>query len=390
MEQRVEFVALVAGDHVTMAEACRRFSVSRKTGYKWLERYEAGGFEGLKEQSRAPKTHPQAISSAMAKQLLEARRSHPHWGARTIVRWLARRHAGMLPSASTVTELFKRHGLVPSPASRPKHQKAESPQPDFSAPNRTWCADFKGQFQMRDRSWCFPLTITDGYSRFLLCCKGLVGTASEPTQEGFRRCFLEHGLPDAILTDNGLPFASTAVGRLSRLSVWWIKLGIRLHRIVPGKPQQNGRHERMHRTLKQETADAPARTLALQQPVLDRFRAEYNYERPHAALDGRSPGHLYQPSSRPMPRKVCSPDYPGHQAVRSVHTDGSFNFRGDVVFLSEALVGEPIGLQEFDDDRFLIRFGPVELAVLDCRGPRPLVTRLTFTARQGGLTAQTG
>jgi len=313
----------------------------------------------------------------MAKQLLEARRSHPHWGARTIVQWLARRHAGTLPSASTVTELFKRHGLVPSAPSRPKHRRPEAPQPDFSAPNRTWCADFKGQFQMRDRSWCYPLTITDGCSRFLLCCKGLPGTASDPTQEGFRRCFLEHGLPDAILTDNGLPFASTAVGRLSRLSVWWIKLGIRLHRIVPGKPQQNGRHERMHRTLKQETADSPAATLTLQQPLLDRFRAEYNYERPHSALDGRSPGDVYHPSSRPMPRKVGSPDYPGHQAVRSVHTDGSFNFRGDVVFLSEALVGEPIGLQEFDDDRFLIRFGPVELAVLDCRGPRPLLTRLT-------------
>ena len=377
MEQRVEFVALLAGGHVTMAEVCRRFSVSRKTGYKWLQRYQEGGFEALRERSRAPKTHPQAISRAVEKRLIKARQAHPRWGARTIVQWLQRRQEAPLPAPSSVTELFRRHGLIPTGRTRSRHPKAEAPQPDFSHPNRTWCADFKGQFQLRDGSWCYPLTITDGCSRFLLRCQGLPGTAIEPTLEGFRRCFLEYGLPDAILTDNGLPFASSAVGRLSRLSVWWTKLGISLHRIVPGKPQQNGRHERMHRTLKQETADSPAATLRLQQPLLDRFRAEYNYERPHAALGGRSPGHLYQPSSRPMPRKVCSPDYPGHQAVRSVHTDGSFNFRGDNLFFSEALAGEPIGLDEFDDDRFLIRFGPVELAVLDCRGARPLLTRLT-------------
>jgi transposase InsO family protein len=276
-----------------------------------------------------------------------------------------------------VTELFKRHGLV---RKRPRRTQLRSeavpPQPDFSAPNRTWCADFKGQFQLRDRSWCYPLTITDGFSRFLLCCQGFPGTTSDPVQHAFERCFRENGLPDAILTDNGLPFASTAVGRLSRLSVWWIKLGIRLLRIVPGRPQQNGRHERMHRTLKQETADAPADALPGQQPLLDHFRNEYNYDRPHAALGGRSPGHLYLPSPRQMPPKVSAPIYAGHHATRSVHTDGSIRFRGDRVFLSEALIGELVGLEEFDDDRFLLRFGPFELATLDCRADPPTLTRL--------------
>jgi transposase InsO family protein len=278
-----------------------------------------------------------------------------------------------------VTELFKRNGLLRSRPLRSRPPAGSPPQPDFTAPNRTWCADFKGQFQLGDGSWCYPLTVTDGFSRFLLRCKGLPTTTSDPAQRAFELCFRENGIPDAILTDNGLPFASTSVGRLSRLSIWWTKLGIRLHRIVPGRPQQNGRHERMHRTLKQETADAPGQTLRAQQRLLDHFRDEYNFERPHAALDGRSPGHLYTPSHRQFPRHIDPPVYPGHHAVRSVHLDGTIRFRADSVFLSESLVGEQVGLEEFDDDRFLIRFGPIELATLDCRADRLFLARLPGT-----------
>jgi putative transposase len=376
MDQRAEFLATIRGGHLTMAEACRRFGISRKSGYKWRDRYEDAGIRGLEERSRAPRSHPQMVRSETVAQLLDARRAYPRWGARTIRIWLQRRGSTDLPAASTIAEVFKRHGLVRARPSRPSLVRGTAPRPDFSAPNRTWCTDFKGQFQLGDRSWCYPLTITDGFSRFLLCCTGFPSTTSDPVQQAFERCFREHGLPDAILTDNGGPFASAAVGRLSRLSVWWTKLGIRLHRIVPGKPQQNGRHERMHRTLKQETADAPASCLAAEQPLLDHFRAEYNYERPHAALEGRSPGHLYVPAARQLPRKIESPSYPGHQAVRSVRSDGSIAFRGDLVFLSEALVGERVGFEEFDEDRFLVRFGPVELATLDCRGDRPSIGRL--------------
>lgn len=376
VDQRAEFVATVRGDHLTMAEACRRFSVSRKTGYKWIDRFEESGLRGLDDRSRAPKTHPHAVSAEIEELLLEARRAHRHWGPRTILDSVARSGIKGLPAPSTVAELFKRHGLVRSKPRRTRHPHAEAPKPDFSAPNQTWCADFKGQFQLGDRSWCFPLTVTDGFSRYLLCCKGFPNTRSKAVHQAFERCFREHGLPQAILTDNGLPFASHAVGRLSRLSVWWTKLGIRLHRIVPGRPQQNGRHERMHRTLKQETADSVASSLRREQPLLDRFRHEYNVDRPHRALAGRSPIHLYSPSPRQMPERVDPPSYPGSNAVRSVHTDGSIRFRGDSIFLSESLAHEQVGLEEFDDDRFLVRFGPVELATLDCRFAVPVLSRL--------------
>jgi len=375
VDQRVEFVATARGGHLAMAEACRRFGVSRKTGYKWLDRFEEQGHEGLKDASRAPLSHPHAVVPDVVAQLLEARRAHPRWGARTILHWLARRDDGPWPAASTVTDLFKRHGLIRSRPGRSQRPVGPAPQPDFSAPNRTWCADFKGQFLLGDGSWCYPLTITDGFSRFLLRCKGFSSTTSDPVQRAFERCFRENGLPDAILTDNGLPFASIAVGRLSRLSVWWTKLGIRLHRIVPGKPQQNGRHERMHRTLK-ETLDTPSHSLRGQQRLLDRFCSEYNFDRPHAALDGRSPGHLYAASSRVFPARLESPSYSGHHAVRVVRHDGYISFRGLSLFLSEALAGERVGLKAFDDDRFLISFGPVELATLDCRPRDPLLARL--------------
>jgi putative transposase len=376
MDLRMEFVATARGGHLTMAAACRRFGVSRRTGYKWLGRFEESGSQGLGDRSRAPKTHPHAVSTETAELLLEARRAHRHWGARTILDFVARRGIKGLPAASTVSELFKRHGLIKSGTPRSRQLHGEAPEPDFSGPNRTWCADFKGQFQLGDRSWCFPLTISDGFSRYLLCCKGLPDTKGNPVQRAFEHCFRENGLPDAILTDNGKPFASHAVGGLSRLSVWWTKLGIRLHRIVPGRPQQNGRHERMHRTLKQETADSPAASLRGEQPLLDKFRQEYNCDRPHRALGGRSPIHVYCRSTRQLPSRIEPPSYPGHQAVRSVRTDGSICFRGDSFFLSEALVGEQVGLQEFDDDRFLLRFGPLELATLDCRSAEPVLNRL--------------
>jgi putative transposase len=377
MDQRVEFLATVRAGHISVTEACDRFGISRKTGYKWMNRYDEFGVRGLEELSRSPKSHPHAVSAQVVEQLLSARRRHPHWGARTLVQWLENQGAVGLPAPSTVTDVLRRHGLVKARPRRSGTKRAVvAPQPDFDAPNRTWCADFKGQFQLRDRSWCYPLTVTDGFSRLLLCCRGLGRISVEPTKRLFEGCFAQYGVPAAILTDNGMPFASTALGGLSRLSVWWLKLGIRLHRIVPGRPQQNGRHERMHRTLKQETIDAPALNLRAQQRLLDNFRHEYNCERPHAALNGRPPTDLYVPSPRRMPSRLESPAYPGHQAVRSVRDDGAIKFQGQSVFVSRALAREPVGLEEFDADRYLLRFANVELAVLDCRASTITIHKL--------------
>jgi hypothetical protein len=254
---------------------------------------------------------------------------------------------------------------------------------DFTAPNRCWCIDYKGQFQMNNRQWCYPLTMTDGHSRFLLCCDGKNGTDTSGAKKSMERCFAEFGVPDAILSDNGVPFSSVGAGGLSQLSVWWVKLGIRPLRITRGKPQQNGRHERMHRTLQQKVADSPADSMPLQQRALDAFRLEYNTERPHRALDGKTPADLYVPSPKPLPAKVESIAYPGHHELRSVRSDGSIKWRGSTLFLSEALQGEVVGIKEFADDRWLIRFGPVDLAVLDERGNGPELLRLPHPSSPG-------
>lgn len=376
MDQRVQFIATVKAGHVSFAEACQRFGISRKTGYKWRERYEQEGVDGLKDQSRAPKTSPQTVNKETAALLVKARNQHPKWGARTLVKVLERKGFQM-PAPSTANDLLKRHGLVngkPRRAHRPKSKGTELGT--FDAPNAIWCADYKGQFQLRNQSWCFPLTVTDGFSRLFLLCKGMTGVSLEQTKESFELLFRERGLPDAIRTDNGSPFGSSGAGGLTRLSVWWLKLGIRLERIVPGRPQQNGRHERVHRTLQEATADEPEFDLESQQRRFDFFVDEFNNERPHRALDGRTPSDLYKPALRQFPAMLEQPSYPGHHAIRSVRTDGSIHWRGDNLYLGDAFVGETVGFEEFDDDRWIVRFAAAELAVIDGRSQRPVITRL--------------
>lgn len=383
MEQRLEFLMQALAGHEAFAETCQRFGISRKTGYKWQQRYRELGRQGLRDLSRAPKHHPQAISSSMVKRLLDIRQEHPDWGPITIISALKRKGVDGLPAPSTVGDLFKRSGLVKSRHRRPRRPPGAPPVADFTAPNRCWCVDFKGQFQMNNRQWCYPLTMTDGHSRFLLCCDGKNGTDTAGAKKSMERCFAEFGLPDAILSDNGVPFSSVGAGGLSQLSVWWVKLGIRPLRITRGKPQQNGRHERMHRTLQQNVADSPADSMPRQQRALDAFRLEYNTERPHRALDGKTPADLYVPSPKPLPATVESIAYPGHHQLRSVRSDGSIKWRGSTLFLSEALQGEVVGIKELADDRWLIRFGPVDLAVLDERGSEPELFRLPHPSSPG-------
>jgi putative transposase len=373
MDERVRFIAAISSG-LRMTEACRLFGVSRKTGYKWLERYKTYGPSGLEDESRAPKTIPWALEEDMVDLLVEVRRRHPTWGPRKVLDRLRLRHPDLeLPAASTVGDLFRRRGLVERHRRRRRFERQATPLAHVRAPNDGWCVDFKGHFRVADGQRCDPLTITDAYSRFLLCCMGMDRPTTEYVWPAFEATFREFGVPVAIRSDNGPPFASRGLGGLSRLSVRWVRLGIRLERITPGKPQENGRHERMHRTLKAEAVWPPAADLRHQQERFDRFREEFNHERPHEALEGQPPGQVYSPSARPYPSKLPDVEYPDHFAVRMVRTDGTIQWRGSHLYVSEALVGEAIGLEEVEGDRWLLRFANLPLAIIDDTGPESIL-----------------
>jgi len=370
MEQRERFIGDLDSCLYSMTELCERYGVSRKTGYKWAQRYVEGGVEGLKDRSRARKSCLGRTSEEVCDKLAELRRLHPTWGPRKLLAWFGRREPEVSwPAASTVGGILKRHGLVegrgrarkPWPSSRPGVLQAE-------APNDMWTGDFKGQFRTGDGRLCYPLTVADAHSRFLLGVQGLDTVSEAQAWPVFERLFREYGLPQAIRTDNGSPFAAIrAVARLSRLSVRWIKLGIALDRIEPGHPEQNGSHERMHRTLKRETARPPAVSRPTQQERFDRFRSVYNEQRPHEALGQRLPAELYRPSVRPYPAQMPEPDYPGHFEVRSVKRTGMIKWQGEFLFVSEALIGERVGLEETADGVWTVYFGSVALARFDER-----------------------
>jgi transposase InsO family protein len=376
MDERVRFIAgLQSG--LGMGEACRSYGISRKTGYKWLERYKLEGPGGLTERSRAPRRMPWAIDDEMAEMLIESRCRHPTWGPRKLLAWLERLHKGRcFPAASSVGELLRRRGMV-KPRRRRRRVPVTVSRPGlYDAPNATWCADFKGWFRTGDGKRCDPLTISDGHSRFILGCRIVERPTLDQVQPQFERVFTEYGLPDAIRTDNGPPFASTALGGLSRLAVWWLKLGIRPDRIEPGKPEQNGRHERFHKTLKAETASPPAGTARSQQRRFDRFIHEYNEDRPHESLSNDTPASRYSSSSRPYPRTPPTVDYPSTYLVRSIHTTGALKWRGSQLYISEALIGERVGLEPIDNDQWLLHFASAPLAVLDNRTRLPVLRRI--------------
>ena len=305
----------------------------------------------------------------MEAQLVEQRWKHPTWGPLKLRARLQELVPGVdWPAPSTIGEVLKRHGLVTArPSSRAVTRPPLSPLTQAESPNEVWTSDFKGQFRMGNRRLCYPLTVADSYSRFLLGLVGLDSVKESGAWPVFDRLFHEYGLPSAIRTDNGCPFASPSVARLSRLSVRWLKLGIRLERIAPGHPEQNGSHERMHRTLKDETARPPADNALLQQVRFDAFRREYNQERPHEALGQRPPATRYQAGQRTYNGKVPEPEYPGHFEVRTVAAKGFFRWRGGEIFVSEALAGERIGLEETADGVWTVMFCSVLLARFDER-----------------------
>jgi putative transposase len=391
MTERMQFVLDLLKDERSMSELCRIYGVSRTTGYKWRDRFDSGGVAALTDRSHAPLHQPYAVDEVAVQRLLQVRRQHPSWGPRKLLAWLqAHDRPTGWPAASTVGEILRRHGLVRARRRRAsaatEHWPIELVQP--VAPNDLWCTDFKGQFRTRDRYYCYPLTLSDAVSRYLLACRGLRSTCEALARPWFERAFRHYGLPAAIRSDNGPPFASTGLGGLSRLSVWWIKLGIVPELITPGCPQQNGRHERMHRTLKHETTQPPAANLRAQQRVFDHFLAEFNLQRPHEALQQRTPSALYCASTRPYPSRLAPIEYPDGYQVRKIRHCGDMKFAGHAVFVSEVLRGEPVGLYQIDEYLWRLYFGMVQLGFLDTRTMRiSRIKRHRSNQKQGARVA---
>lgn len=383
VRSRVDERMLLIGEYLkgerAMTELCQEFGVSRKTAYKWVARYRTDGPAGLADKSRAPLTHPMRLDGVVVEALLEARRAHPHWGARKVLAWLARKQPALeCPAASTVSAIFAKYGLSRGRQARRRTPPYTDPFSDAIAPNELWCTDFKGDFKTRDGRRCYPLTVTDACSRMLLRCTALPSTKVRGVRPIFERAFREFGLPERIRTDNGTPFASRGAGGLSELSVWWIKLGIRHERIQPGHPEQNGRHERMHRTLKQETLKPPAANFRKQQSRFDDFRREYNEERPHESLNDQPPATIYRPSLKQLPRRPEAPTYPESFEKRKVTASGRIRWNSLHVTINHALEGEWIGIERRDGVH-QVYFAEVSLGFIDDEKPelgliRPPVT----------------
>jgi transposase InsO family protein len=370
VQERLIFIAKYE-DGESMASLCREFGISRKTGYKFLNRYREDGPKGLDDLRRRPYTNPNKIKQMVVDLIVSLKQDKPHWGSAKIRELLERRHPDIhVPARSTVHLILEQYGLVKKRRSRRLFLKAHPTdlQPGTS-PNDLWCIDFKGQFKTVDERYCYPLTISDYYSRFLLGCEALDSTKSEPAFRVFEEIFNEYGLPNRIRSDNGAPFASTGLLGLTKLSVWFLRLGIGLERIEPGKPQQNGRHERMHRTLKKEATKPPEKNIYKQQERFDAFRKEYNYERPHEALDMNLPSEIYAPSQSKMPSMIEKLEYPEHDATARVTNEGMVRLKTKKgvqrFYVCSPLYGETIGFKEREDRLWEINFMDYFLGIYD-------------------------
>ena len=369
MQERVKFIMEVLDGTYGMTELCSYYGISRKTAYKWLDRHRQGGFEALRDRSRAPHNHPHEVSPLVKDEILAVKNHFPTWGAPKIKSHLQRIHPtwNSYPAISTIGLFLHKQGLTCSRKRRRKATPSELPLTDGCYSNQVWCADFKGHFCTGDGSRCNPLTVSDYSSRYLLCCQHVEHMSYSNVRRWFERVFREYGLPEVIRTDNGSPFASAGLGGLSRLSCWWIRLGIHPQRIEPGHPEQNGRHERMHKTLKACTARPPAQTLPQQQKRFKAFRAEYNEHRPHEALDMRTPSECYGGSVRVFPSRLPQVSYADHLQIRRVYVHGDITYKGSRLFLSESLRGEDIGLEQVEEDKSLLWYGDYLLGQLDHR-----------------------
>jgi len=349
-----------------MASLCREFGISRKTGYKIFERYQECGLEGLSDRCRRPFRYANQLPEQVEAAIVAARREKPNWGARKIRERLLRRlpHAVKVPAVSTIHAALDRHGLVKR-APRPRTRAEGTALSEGLNPNDLWSTDYKGEFQLGDKRYCYPLTVTDHASRYLLLCEAMESNAEKPAFTAFERLFQERGLPHAIRSDNGVPFASpNGLFNLSKLSVWWLRLGICIERIQPGRPQQNGRHERMHLTLKQETTRPAGANILQQQALFDAFLEEFNVERPHEALDMKCPAEFYSASPRPY-RGIPVPHYPFHDKTVIVTSCGRLCLYRKKINLSRSLAGQAVGIKEVEDGIWLVSFMEYDLGYID-------------------------
>jgi len=351
---------------LTFSDLCQYYKISRKTGYKLVNRFKHEGGLAFEELSRTRHHHPNETPEAVKASLLAMKARYPHWGPVTIKHKLAVNEPKVhWPAASTIGEIFKKYGLTKPRKYRRKVPPYTQPFKQCDAPNRVWSADFKGEFRLGMGQYCYPLTITDNYSRYLLACDGMEGIHTMPAKRCFERVFIENGLPEVIRTDNGTPFCSPGIGGLSALSVWFLKLGIMPERIEAGHPEQNGRHERMHRTLKEATTTPVLATMRQQQKRFDDFKQEYNDERPHQGIDMMTPSKLYQKSTRCYPSKLDEVCYPDEYIIRKVRHNGEIKWFGKKYYVSITLTGEPVGMKMIDEGQAIIYFCGLYLGIID-------------------------
>jgi transposase InsO family protein len=368
MRERAVFVRAWEAGIFTMKELCDHFGVSRKTGYKWVNRYREGDLDSLADRSRAPHSCPHRTPAEIEAEIIGLKRRHKQWGPKKIIERLQETQPKKdWPAVSTAGAILDRAGLVKKrkPRRRWKHPRYRMTTAD--GPNELMTVDFKGEFRLGDKSICYPLTIQDRFSRYVLACHGLPSPRLEDVRITMEHVFRELGLPKRIRTDNGEPFASHGISGLTRLNVWWMRLGIRHERIDKGCPYQNGAHERMHQDLKAETTRPPAHSLSGQQTLFDSFVEEYNNVRPHEGIGQRRPGDLWSPSDRPYPDHVADPEYPGYFEVRRVRHNGDIKFKGGRCFVSLALTGQLVGLEPVDDGVWSLVFFETLLGRLDER-----------------------
>lgn len=378
MEERIRFVLAVEQREYPIAELCRQYGISRKTGYKWIRRYQADGLDGMRERSRRPLHCPHKTRQQWVDRIIQHKLKHPRWGPKKIRIILQEQGwPGPIPAASTIGNILDRAGLVkPRKRRRRRKRSFQGPFTQAERPNHVWAVDYKGWFRTGDAQRCDPLTVSDLYSRYVLGVTALPNQSYAAAKDVFAHLFSHYGLPEVIRSDNGSPFASTGAGGLSRLSVWWILLGIKLELIAPGHPEQNGSHERMHLTLKQEACHPASVNHRAQQRRFNKWRKEFNEQRPHEALQMKKPAQMYHRSDRGYPKNPIEPSYPPGYQVRRVRTNGEIKWCGRKRFIGEALKGVPVGVKRIDESRSQVYFGSILLGDLhdaDSRGLRPSV-----------------
>lgn len=366
MDQRIQFIGDYLSEQFSISDLCRGYGISRPTAYKWIARYGESKVQGLEERCRAPRHHPNQTDEEVREMIVETKLYHQNWGPKKVVDYLRENGPELhWPADSTTGEILKRAGLVKRRTKRRRVSPYTEPFDSCHAPNQIWSADFKGDFALGNHRRCYPLTLSDNFSRYLLLCRALERPNHTAVRPWMEWAFREYGLPAAIRTDNGAPFASLALGGVSELSKWWIKLGIRPERIKPGKPSQNGRHERMHRTLKHDVAVQA--THLTQQRHFDRFQQLYNTERSHEALGRKTPVRVYYPSTRLYPGKVPPVEYDSKSVVRQVRHNGEIKWHGSLYYVSQVLTHEPVGLKQIDEHRWELRYSFHLLGFLDLR-----------------------